>query len=281
MKLKLLVSSIAAIASLGCSSTSTNITHEKESNTISKLEKEVKDLEGSSKKIWIYAAYRKIRNSLEDGETITFKNVTVSPHGGILADIYSSDGHKLFDEKYHPSDVGVITETLNKAINDSKVTQTRGTLEHGTYFAGKESFTTFWKSTGGSKAEAVLNTHSYFAMVGKDKIKIANKPVILSCLSSGVHLSMFDHGSIYAATNEDVTVFINYPSSADPLIYSTTSNGNSGFTMPVDKTLADVLVNEDAISITAISSANKKIIDRVVYNNGTAEAFTRVKNLCN
>lgn len=258
-----------------------NLVGNKENDISSKLE-------GAKFKVWKEASFKGIRDELKEGETITFKNVEAKElydHSGYyyLGYIYSADGQKLFDEKYTLSDVGVIDfkeYKINKKIDSSVVSTSRGVRYHGNPEVNDGFSSTYWKSTGGDNPMAIpVRDYKSTSSNKHDVAQTDSSGLYLSCISGSVYLSFNDKDNIYAADNEDITVTIYYPYSQGKS-YESRANGFTGVSLKVDSYIDRILLNEDAIKLEAYSHSNRNLTEITVYNNGLAEAYSRIKNNC-
>ncbi|MCY9855301.1 hypothetical protein [Vibrio mediterranei] len=242
-------------------------------------------LEGSTHKIWKEASTLSLRNELVEGETITFKDVEAKHYSTdtlYLGHIYSSDGQMLFEDKYTLRDVGVydFSEHLNKSIDKSKTAKTRGIAYHGDDVFIDSTFSQpRWKTSGGAtpKATPIRDYKSFSGDVKKDEEYKSG--LYMTCINKNIYLSFHDQYNTYAANGEDITVSVYYPYSKAKH-YETTSLGYNGAGVKVDNYIERILLNEDAIKLSAFSHANKGMIWKTAYNNGMAEAYTRLKTLC-
>ncbi|WP_351188634.1 hypothetical protein [Shewanella sp. TB4-MNA-CIBAN-0142] len=242
-------------------------------------------LEGTQHKIWREAAYKELRSELNEGEIVVFKNVEAKRKalgGGYfyLGDIYSLDGQNLFDKKYTLSDVGVINfkpYELNKSVNQKVVITTRGTIYHGSVTDEKNDYTSvYWKSTGGSLPNAIP-VRDY-----KKSHKIAEQyktGLQVSCNGGAVYIGFNKNDYIYAANGEPITVKVYYPYSKGK-DYLSKSVGFTGVFLKVDNHIERIILEEDAIKLLAYSKYNRGFTEITAYNNGLAEAYSRVKYSC-
>ena len=241
-------------------------------------------LEGTKYKIWKEASYVGIRSELQDGETIIFKNVEVKFDSSsndyyYLGNIYSLDGHLLFDKKYTLNDVGVIEMkwNINKEVNNDVIKATRGVRYHGDAVIKNSFSQTYWKTTGGNEPTATA-VSNYISSFGNEVAKTKKNGVRMRCFTGNIYIS-FDNRKIYAATGEDITVTVYSPYSKKK-DYQSQAIGNTGVSLKVDKYIDRILLEDDAIKLRAFSHANQKFASVTAYNNGLTEAYTRVKNNC-
>lgn len=245
-------------------------------------------LEGAKFKVWKEASFKGIRNELKEGEIITFKKVEAKElydHSGYyyLGYIYSADNKMLFDEKYSLSDVGVIDFSgykIDKRIDSAIVHSLRGVRYHGNPEVQDGFSSTYWKSTGGDNPTAIPVQDYKSTLTNKhDVAQIDSSGLYLSCISGNVYLSFSNKDNIYAADNEDITVTVFYPYSHGKK-YASTAYGFTGVSLRVDSYIGRILLKEDAIKLEAYSHSNRNFTEITAYNNGLAEAYSRVKNNC-
>lgn len=245
-------------------------------------------LEGTHHKVWKEVSFKGIRQELKEGEIITVRDVEANElydHSGYyyLGYIYSADGQKLFDKKYSLSDVGVIDfkgYKFDKKIDPAVVSASRGVRYHGNTEVQSDFSSTYWKSTGGNAAMATPVIDYKSTLTNKHEVAQTDRSgLYLSCISGNVYLSFSNKDNIYAADNEDVTVTVFYPY-AKGKDYESKAIGFTGVSLKVDAYIERILLKEDAIKLEAYSHSNRDFIEVTAYNNGLAEAYSRVKNNC-
>lgn len=245
-----------------------------------------KELEGSQHKVWKEVSFKGIRSELKEGEVIIFKDVEAR----VLADksdyfylghIYSADGQLLFDKKYSLGDVGVIKfkgNRIDKNIDPEVVNSLRGVRYHGSADAIYGYSSTYWVSTGGDSPNA-MPVMDYKAP-GRHKVAENDRTGLrLNCISKSIYASFNNEKNIYAAVNEDITVTVFFPYSEGKR-YQSNSIGHTGVSLKVDEYIERLILEEDAIKFVAYSQDNRNFTEVTAYNNGLAEAYTRVKNSC-
>lgn len=243
------------------------------------------NLEGSKHKVWKAIAYVGVANELKDGEVILFKNVEAKrKHDGgfyYLGNVYSLDGQLLFEKKYSLSDVGVVEfnqDNIVKTVDNKVVNTTRGVVFHGNVDEKKGFSETYWKSNGGDTPKAIP-VRDY---VGRTEKRVAERyfnGLQITCISGAVYIGFDNEENIYAANGESTVITVTYPYSSGKL-YPSKSVGFTGVSLKVDPYIERILLEEDAIQLSAFSNFNKKRTWLTTYNNGLAEAYSRVKNLC-
>jgi len=291
MNIKLSTSIITTILLAACQTTAPNIgateaSKQKSTPPKASIQPDLSSkLENTKHKVWKEASYKGIRSELKEGEIIIFKNVEAkkSSDGGYyyLGDIYSEDNQKLFDKKYGLSDVGVVKskrQSIDKNINPDTINSTRGLKYHGVVTLNNGFSETYWKSTAGGspKSTPVRDYRNKYSDTHKVAETVDNG-LRLHCLNGSVHLAF--SGDIFAAQGETTTVSIYYPYSKGK-DYSTKAVGHNSIWLTIDKYIERILIEEDAIKLVAYSNINGNFIENTSYNNGLAEAYSRVKSNC-
>lgn len=243
------------------------------------------ELEGTQHKIWKEAAYIKIRKELHEGEVIVFKNVEakIKSDGGYyyLGNIYSREGELLFDSKYSLPDVGVYKFEHNdivKTVDREVINTNRGVIYHGVVTEKEHFSDVYWKSTGGESPEAIPVRDYKSKKIHKVAERYTNG-LHVSCVNKNVYIGFDNAKNIYAANGESIVVSVTYPYSSEKL-YSSKSVGFTGVILKVDRYIERILLEEDAIKLSAFSKSNKRHTYLTSYNNGLAEAYSRVKSIC-
>jgi len=245
-------------------------------------------LEGTKHRVWKEAAYVGVRSELKEGEMIVFRDVVARPSYNsaeyfYLGHIYSTDGQLLFDKKYSLADVGVIDfkgYEITKGVDLEAVYSERGVRYHGNAILKGNFSTTYWKTTGGDDPRATP-VRDYQGSPARPR-KVAetqSSHLRLSCIGRDVYVGFSNDENIYAAINENITVTVLYPYSTGK-IYLSKSDGHTGVSLQVDSYIERILLEESAIKLTAYSHSNRDFTRLTAYNNGLAEAYSRVRHNC-
>ncbi|WP_318440374.1 hypothetical protein [Photobacterium leiognathi] len=284
MKLNVITSIVVLGLLAGCQSTTTSNTSQPSIELIDLSS----ELENSKHKVWKEASFKGIRSELKEGETIVFKEVEAKKsYNGTeyyyLGYIYSEDGQLLFDKKYTLSDVGVVKfkgNHIDKAVDPEVVSSSRGIRYHGIPDVNDGFSTTYWKRSGGGAPKAMPVRDYKSTTFGAHKVAQDHWTGLrLNCISNHVYASFSNKKNIYAADGEEITVTVSFPYSEGKQ-YTSRAIGHTGVSIKVDSYIERILLEEDAIKLEAYSHANHGFTEVTAYNNGLAEAYTRVKNSC-
>ncbi|MEZ9627430.1 hypothetical protein [Aliivibrio fischeri] len=284
MKFSVIASMTALSLLAGCQSTTLSNT----TKPTAPLVDLSNELEGSTHKVWKEVSFKGIRSELKDGEVIIFKDVVAKPSYNnseyyYIGHIYSADNQLLFDKKYTLADVGVVKfkgNKIDKAINPDVVSSTRGIRYHGNSDVVEGFSSTYWKSSGGDTPRVMPVRDYKSSITGSHKIAENNWTGLrLTCISNSIYASFNNEKNIYAADNEDITVTVSFPYTEGKR-YRSKAIGHTGVSLKVDPYIERILLEEDAIKFVAYSHANREFTEVTAYNNGLAEAYTRVKNNC-
>ncbi|WP_413692091.1 hypothetical protein [Psychromonas sp. KJ10-2] len=289
MKIQLLTAFMTVSLLVGCQSTGIQTTENIPSKNIPPKTPDLSlDLEGSKHRVWKEASFKGIRSELKEGEIIIFKDVESRALAGnsgyyYLGHIYSTDGQLLFDKKHALSDVGVINfknNKIRKDINPEVVDSDRGVRYHGDATVHYGFSTTYWKTTGGGEPKAIPVRDYKSSSANIHKVAENDwRSLRLNCIAGNIYVGFSNDKNIYAADNEDITVTVFHPYSKGKE-YSSKASGHTGVFLKVDDYIERILLEESAIKLVAFSHSNRNFTELTAYNNGLAEAYSRVKNNC-